>query len=111
MMPATCTLALPCTRPCAGTRCHKGIASSSPQVELIEKLSTVPSDVCCAGQAVRPEQVVLEVCRSRTAVMYDTADEEGGAPSTSSRVPNSMSLRCFRPCSFHAQLACPAELK
>ena len=44
---------------------------------------------------------MLEVCRSRTAVMYDAPDEQDGAPSNG-RVPNSMSMRCFPKCPFTA---------
>lgn len=42
-------------------------------------------------QAVRPENVVVEVCRSRTAVMYDEEPQPGrSGPAAES---NSMSLR------------------
>ncbi len=46
-----------------------------------------------AWQAVQPENVVLEVCRSRAAVMYDAPAEQAG-PSGRSQGPNGMSLRC-----------------
>ena len=43
-----------------------------------------------ALQAVRPENVVLEVCRSRTAIIYDHEPQPG---SDHAAEPNSMSLR------------------
>ena len=57
-------------------------------------------------QAVRPENVVLEVCRSRTAVLYDELLQEAGTPGTSGRAATStgraatstMSLRCCLSC-------------
>lgn len=44
------------------------------------------------SQAVRPESVVVEVCRSRAAILYDEKPQEEG----SSQAPqsNSMSLTC-----------------
>lgn len=44
-------------------------------------------------QAVQPENVVLEVCRSRAAVMYDAPAKPAG-PSGRGQGPNDMSLRC-----------------
>ena len=46
----------------------------------------------CFGalQAVRPENVVLEVCRSRTAIIYDQEPQPGSDHVVE---PNSMSLR------------------
>ena len=46
-------------------------------------------DVQRVIQAVRPQNVVVELCSSRTAVMYDNAGDpshDGGSSSTSSQV-------------------------
>ena len=48
--------------------------------------------VCALSQAVRPENVVVEVCRSRTAILYD--QEPQGDGSTHAPQSNSMSLTC-----------------
>ena len=43
------------------------------------------------SQAVRPQNVVVEVCRSRTAILYDQEPQGEGSHAPHS---NSMSLTC-----------------
>jgi hypothetical protein len=45
-------------------------------------------------QVVQPENVVLELCRSRTAVMYDDDSECNQHAGGSNKTPNVLSLRC-----------------
>ena len=79
----------------SGRDCSKSCASSSERTPThptsMQDLRHARVIISTTMQAVRPENVVLEVCRSRTAVIYDQELLAGGPGHAAQS--NSMSLR------------------